>query len=304
MKVGMHNWMRAEPIEVTLERLGRYGYDGIEISGEPELYDVGQVKELLQKNNLECWGSVTLMVQGRDLIAHDKAAREESVRYVKGCVDLVAGLGGKILCIVPGEVGKVTPTDTPQNEWRWAIEGLKEIADHAGQKGVRPGIEPLNRFETYFINRHDQALALADEVGGNTGVVLDTFHINIEEADPMGAIRATGNRLVDFHIADNNRMPPGMGKYDWGEVVRTLADAGYDGYLTVEFVIPSDRTPRATSLTRMGTADESGYDEGMEKFLRDHGTGAIGDEQYSQAVGDSIKILRQFIDQYTGAATR
>jgi D-psicose/D-tagatose/L-ribulose 3-epimerase len=295
MKVGMHNWMRKEPIEVTLARLARYGYNGIEISGEPELYDVPYVKELLDQHRLECWGAITLMVQGRDLIAHHKHARAETVQYIKGCVDLVAGLGGQILGIVPGEVGKTTPTDTPGNEWRWAIEGLKEIAEYAGEKGIRPGIEPLNRFETYFINRHDQALALAAEVGNDMGVVLDAFHINIEEADPLGAIRATGQHLIDFHVADNNRMPAGMGAYDWGEVIRALRDAGYDGYLTSEFVIPADRTPCATDLTRMGTAEESGYDEEMEKFLRDHGTGAIGEEQYNRAVEYTITTLKQYL---------
>ena len=293
MKLGMHNWMRAEPIETTLQRLGRYGYDGIEISGEPELYDRGQVKELLDQNGLECWGSVTIMIQGRDLIHADRQGRRDSIDYVKGCIDLVADLGGQILCIVPGEVGKVTPTANAGDEWKWAVEGLKEIAQHAGERGVRPGIEPLNRFETYFINRHDQALALADEVGNNMGVVLDAFHINIEEKDPMGAIRATGSRLIDFHVADNNRMPAGMGKYDWGEVIRTLREAGYDGYLTSEFVIPADRTPRATDLTRMGTAAESGYDEEMEKFLRDHGTGAIAEAQYSHGVDYTIKTLKK-----------
>ena len=74
---------------------------------------------------------------------------------------------------------------------------------------MRIGLEPLNRFETYFLNRCEQALALADAVGGDCGVALDTFHMNIEESDLLGAIRAAGDRLVDFHVADNNRMPPG-----------------------------------------------------------------------------------------------
>jgi D-psicose/D-tagatose/L-ribulose 3-epimerase len=295
VKVAMHNWMRSEPIEITIKRLARYGYDGIEISGEPEQYDIGQVKSLLDENGLECWGSVTLMTAGRDLIARDPHVRKESVKYVTGCIDLVAGLGGQIMCIVPSTVGKIVPEDTPATEWKWGVESLKEVANHAGEKGVRAGIEPLNRFETNFINRHDQALALAAEAGDNLGVVLDSFHINIEEADPMGAIRATGAKLFDFHVADNNRMPPGQGKYDWGEVVKTLRSAGYDGCLTSEFVIPQDRTPCASDLTRMATADESGYDEDMEKFLRDHSTGAIGEDQYSRAVGDAIATLKKFL---------
>ena len=90
---------------------------------------------------------------------------------------------------------------------------------------MRIGLEPLNRFETYFLNRCDQALALADAVGGDCGVALDAFHMNIEESDLLGAIRAAGDRLVDFHVADNNRMPPGHGALDWDAIV---ARAGRD----------------------------------------------------------------------------
>ena len=81
---------------------------------------------------------------------------------------------------------------------------------------MRMGLEPLNRFETYFLNRCEQALALADAVGGDCGVCLDAFHMNIEEADLLGAIRAAGDKLVDFHVADNNRMPPGHGRAGLG----------------------------------------------------------------------------------------
>src|SRR5438046_1363072 len=83
------------------------------------------------------------------------------------------------------------------------IEGLKPIADHARKEKVRIALEPLNRFETNFLNRHDQALALASEIGDDIGVCLDAFHINIEEKDPLQAIRNVGKRLFDFHIADN-----------------------------------------------------------------------------------------------------
>ena len=113
---------------------------------------------------------------------------------------------------------------SPEDEWRWAVDSLKECQDHAEKQGVRLGLEPLNRFETYFLNRCDQALALAEDVGGDCGVCLDIFHMNIEEADWPAAIRTAGDKLVDFHVADNNRMPPGQGAIDWELLVRTLED--------------------------------------------------------------------------------
>ena len=291
LKVSMHNWMRPEPIETTITRLGRSGYDGIEISGEPALYDADDVKRLLDQHGVECWGSVTLMTGGRDLVHEDHYVRLASVQYVKDCLSLVAALGGKILTIVPSTVGKVVPMGTPEDEWRWAVEGLKECQAHAEQVGVRIGLEPLNRFETYFLNRCEQALALADEVGGDCGVALDSFHMNIEEPDLLEAIRAAGDRLVDFHVADNTRMPPGHGALDWNAIVRELSAIGYEGHLTVEFVPSVDRTPISQRLD-IGDASEAGGSAGMEKFLRDHSTGAVPEAYYDRYAQESIDHLR------------
>jgi D-psicose/D-tagatose/L-ribulose 3-epimerase len=291
MKVSMHNWMRPEPIETTITRLGRSGYDGIEISGEPALYDAEAVKRQLNDNGLECWGSVTLMTGGRDLVHEDHYVRLASVQYVKDCLSLVASLGGKILTIVPSTVGKVVPMASPEEEWNWAVEGLKECQAHAESVGVRIGLEPLNRFETYFLNRADQAVALAKDVGGNCGVTLDIFHMNIEEADWAAAIRACEGRLVDFHVADNTRMPPGQGSFDWPAIVRELACIGYEGHLTVEFVPSADRTP-ISRRTDIGDVSESGATPGMAQFLRDHSTGAVPEARYEEYARESIDHLR------------
>jgi D-psicose/D-tagatose/L-ribulose 3-epimerase len=294
LKVAMHNWMRPEPIETTIARLARSGYDGIEISGEPAVYDAGHVRSLLDEHGLECWGAVTLMVGGRDLLHEDNYVRIGSIQYVKDTIDLIAALGGKILTVVPSTVGKVVPMGSPEDEWKWAIESLKQCQAHAEEKGVRLGLEPLNRFETYFLNRADQALALADDVGGDCGVCLDIFHMNIEEADWADAIRTAGDKLVDFHVADNNRMPPGQGAIDWGAVVRELEAVGYDAYLTVEFVATVDRS-RISERKEIGDASEAEASVGLEQFLRDHGTGAVPESLYDQYVQESIDVLRQHI---------
>ena len=103
------------------------------------------------------------------------------------------------------------------------------------------------------------------------GVTLDAFHINIEEADPLQAIRNTGSKLVDFHIADNNRRPPGEGNWDWAALLRALKEAGYTGALTSEFVLPVDNTPYGERFTEEATDAGAAH----EKFLRDHATGSI-----------------------------
>lgn len=293
MKFSMHNWMRPEPIETTLERLHRLGYDGIEISGEPARYDVEEVRRLLDKYGLECWGSVTIMTAGRDLVHDDRYVRAGTIAYMKDCIRMIRELRGTIFCIVPATVGKTKPSASPSEEWRWAVEGLKEVSAFAQENGVQCGVEPLNRFETYLINRHDQALRLAEEVGNDLRVVLDAFHINIEEEDPMQAIRNVGTRLMDFHVADNNRKPAGQGTYDWKEVLETLKSAGYRGHLTAEFVLPIDRTPIAVTGEKR-EADMKFTDSDL-KFIRDLGSGLIPAADYDRAVLDNITFLRQHL---------
>jgi len=282
--------MRPEPIEVTLERLHRLGYDSIEISGEPARYDWEEVRALLDKYEIECWGGVTMMFEGRDLLHPDKGIRIGTIAYMKDCIRMIKALRGEMFCIVPSVVGKVKPMASSAEEWAWAVEGLKEVAAFAQDNGIKTGIEPLNRFETYFINRHDQALLLAEEVGHDLRVVLDAFHINIEEADWKQAIRNVGERLLDFHVADNNRRPCGQGRYDWSEVIGILKEVNYQGPLTAEFVLTIDHTPLAVSSEKHESDQE--FTEADIKFIRHHGSGLISAADYDKAAETSIRHLK------------
>ena len=294
MHLSMHNWMRAEPIELTARRLARFGYRSIEISGEPEIYDTRGVRKLLAENGLTCWGAVSLMFEGRDLIHTDEAVRAATIEYLNRCVTMVKELDGREMTIVPSTVGKVAAMDTPEQEWAWAVEGLKEVYGHARQEGVRLALEPLNRFETNFLNRADQAMLLAEEVGPDCGVCIDTFHLNIEEANLIEAIKSTADRLVDFHVADNNRMACGMGALDWPLIVGTLKEIGYDGALTVEFVAPLDRTPANPYQNAVAAAEQELTPEQLQ-FIQDHGSGVLSEEFYSWLVEETAKTLLPLI---------
>jgi sugar phosphate isomerase/epimerase len=294
MHLSMHNWMRAEPLEVTLARLAKYGYESIEISGEPDQYKPDEVRPLLKRYGLRCWGSVTLMLGERNLVAGDAGNRAMSVQYTKDCIDLVEALDGHEMTIVPATVGKITPDSTPEQEWEWAVAGLQEIYEHSQKAGVKLAIEPLNRFETYFINRGAQAMALAEAVGEDCGVCLDAFHINIEEADLYQAILDCGPRLTDFHAAENNRMPAGMGDYDWKKVVDTLKQAGYDGALTAEFVAPIDRTPANPFPNALETKPVDISDE-QRKFIEDHGSSTLSEEFYDWLTQKQAEALLPLI---------
>jgi D-psicose/D-tagatose/L-ribulose 3-epimerase len=290
MHLAMHNWMRSEPLETSVARMARYGYESIEIAGEPEQYNTAEVRRLLQAYGIRCWGGVTLMLGGRDLISRDPARREATVQYAKACATMVKELDGYELTVVPAAVGKIKPEGSPEAEWQWVVEGMKEIYDHAYREGVRLAIEPIHRFRTHFINRASQALALAEQTGPECGVCLDVFHINIEEADPFQAIRDMGNRLVNIHVADTNRMACGMGHWDWERMIDTLRDMGYDGALAVEFVAPLDHTP----LNPYPDALEiSPMDIGADqlKYIEDQGSSTLSDSFYSWLVEASATRL-------------
>lgn len=303
MHLSMHNWMRAEPIDVTIRRLAKYGYESIEISGEPEIFDTREVRKLLTENNLKCWGAVTLMLGDRCLPAKDERKRADTVQYVKDCVTMVKELEGYEVTIVPGTVGKIEPDATSEEEWQWAVEGMKEIYDHAMKEGVRLAVEPLNRFETYFISRGEQALALAEATGPECGICLDTFHMNIEERDPYETILKAGDRLVDFHIADTNRMPPGHGHWDWIKVIGTLNTIGYDGALTVEFVAPIDRTP-ANHYPEAIETEPVNISPEQKKFIEDHGSSLLSERFYDWLVEETARTILPLIKYGTEEARR
>lgn len=299
MQVSMHNWMRAEPVEDTIRRLAKYGYDSIEISYDsvelaPDAPGTKAVRQMLQDNGLTCWGSISLMFAGRDLLHADPAVRESSVDYLKKCTTMVKELGGQVMSIVPSEVGKVKAMASPEEEWQWAIEGLKEVYQHARGEGIRVALEPLNRFETNFLNRHDQALLLAEQIAPDVGVCLDLYHMNMEEADTYQALRNAGSKLYDLHVADNNRMACGQGDFDWGRILSTVREIGYDGSLTVEFVAPLDRTPANPYKNALATAEKELTAEQL-KFIEDHGSGVLSEEFYSWLVEESVKTLRKYM---------
>ena len=156
MQVSMHNWMRAEPVETTIRRLAKYGYDSIEISYDsvelsPGAPGTKAVRGMLKDNGITCYGSISLMFAGRDLIHADSAVRASSVEYLKNCITMVSELDGKLMSIVPSEVGKVKAMASPEEEWQWAIDGLKQVHAHARLGRMRVDfLQPFDRPLPFF----------------------------------------------------------------------------------------------------------------------------------------------------------
>jgi D-psicose/D-tagatose/L-ribulose 3-epimerase len=187
-------------------------------------------------------------------------------------VDAAAALGADLvsgpLYAPPGRARALDP-GAREAEFARACEALREVADHAGARGVRLAVEPLNRFETDLVTTTDRALELCERVGSpQVGLLLDTFHMNIEEGDVAAAVRAAGDRLLHLHACENDRGRLGHGHVDWAGVLGEVA--GFDGVVSLESFGPAAEGVRAAARWRPWFADPDEFAREGLAFLRDH----------------------------------
>jgi sugar phosphate isomerase/epimerase len=179
-----------------------------------------------------------------------KAARD----YILGMLDRFAQVGVEVVPITPTACMKIAPEAPREQEWQWACETVLAAAEAAQERGIRIVIEPWNRYETYLVNRLEQAVQMARDVGHpNVGVKGDLFHMNIEELDIGEAIRNAGALLWHLDVADSTRAAPGVGHTDMVAAARALRDIGYDGILNFE-LLPAAGDPFLS--IKGGGADE------------------------------------------------
>jgi sugar phosphate isomerase/epimerase len=231
-------------LEHGIHREAEFGYDGVEFVGEPAEIDTQEANELLDDYGLEASSVCSVYTKNRDLTAADESTRENAIQYTKDVAVMTDELNADVFVVRPGPVGRVSP-DNPENEWGWAVEGIRNVSDFVSENGldVTLGIEPWNRYETHLINTVDEALNLMNDVNrDNLGVWADLFHMNIEEDAPSKAIAEAGDNLVQLHGADTNRAAPGRGHYEWEPVITSLKDIGYDGWISFE-LLPATADP-------------------------------------------------------------
>ena len=209
----------------------------------------------------------------RDLIHSDKAIRDNGVAYLKGAIRANHDLGGtNLVGPLYSAVGR-TWQSTPEERERdtdLLVENLSELAKYAADFDVMLCVEPLNRFETSFINLAEQAIPIIDRVDHpNCQMMLDTFHMNIEEKSLGDAIRAVGPRLHHMHACENDRGAPGTGNIPWDEVAKALNDIHYDGPVVIEsFTAKVKSIARAAAIWRALAPSQDALAEDGLKFLR------------------------------------
>jgi sugar phosphate isomerase/epimerase len=229
-----------EEIGRSIERVARFGYDAIELVGEPEQYDAARIRSLAADAGIAVSSISSMYTTDRDLSDPDPERRRKAVDYVRAVADLAAETGASIIIVAPSSVMKTAPLAPQADEWRWAIESLRAGGEYAASVGVDVALEPWNRYETYFLNRLEQAIELWNAVGlENGGVMADTFHMNIEEASIPDALRATNGLLAHVHLADSNRAVAGRGHTNFLPILQALVAIDYRGYLSFEVMAPS-----------------------------------------------------------------
>jgi sugar phosphate isomerase/epimerase len=228
-----------EDVRSSIERVAKYGYDAIELVGEPQDYDTTEVRRLCEEKNISVSSICSIYTSGRDLASPDPAIRKDAVDYVKRVADFSAEVGSPVMIVAPTACMKTSGWGSPEEEMEWAVESIGHGAEYAGSVGVGLTIEAWNRYETYFLNRLSQCVELLHRVGmPNLGVMGDTFHMNLEEASIAGAFRETGRFLTHVHFADSNRAAPGRGHIDFKPILQSLAEIGYKGYISFELLPP------------------------------------------------------------------
>lgn len=262
MKYGMNLLLwtgeLSDTLQPVLERLKAVGYDGIEIPIFNLDLDYAGWGKRLDDLGLERT-AVTVRNAEDNPISPDAVVRAKGVELNKRTLDCCAAAGVQTL-VGPyhSALGEFSGQGRTDDEWKWGVDSMREVAEHAGQVGVRLAVECLNRFECYFLNTHADSTKFVREVDHPAcGMMYDTFHSNIEEKDIQAAIRAGGDKLFHIHISENDRSTPGQGNIRWQETFDTISGIEYDGWLMIEaFGLALPELAAATKIWRRMFDDE------------------------------------------------
>ena len=278
MQFGVNTWVWTSPLttkelENLAPKVAGMGFDWIEIplEGLDDL-EPGRGRAIVRDHGL---GVSTCAAMGpdRDLVHPDPAIQQNGMAYIRGCIDITGRLGatnlvGPIYSAV-GRTWQATP-DERARDIDLLVKNLCTLAKYAGDHGVVICIEPLNRFETSLINLATQAIEVVDRVDHpSCRIMLDTFHMNVEEKSLGNAIRAAGPRLHHLHACENDRGAPGSGNVTWQDVKQGLADIGYDGPVVIEsFTAKVKSIARAAAIWRALAPTQDDLAQDGLRFLR------------------------------------
>ncbi|MFC6081650.1 sugar phosphate isomerase/epimerase family protein [Sphaerisporangium aureirubrum] len=272
--IGVNTWVWVSPLtDDTLAalapRIADWGFDVVELPVEqPGDWDPARAAALLEGLGLRA-SVVLTMPPGRELVGASPQTVQETQDYLRHCVDVAVTVGAPAVSgpayASVGRAWRMSP-DERHALYAELRENLKPVIGYAAERGVRIGVEPLNRYETSVINTVEQALeALPEECG----LALDTYHMNIEEKDPLRAVRLAGARIAHLQVCGTDRGAPGADHFDWPGFASAVRDVGYRGPLVIESFTADNKTiATAASIWRpLASSQDALATEGLA-FLR------------------------------------
>ncbi len=246
--------------EANVAKIATWGYDGVEVAiRDPRLVDADELARVVSAHGLvmpaigtgQAWGE-----EGLSFTDPDPVVRVAAVERIISHVPLAARTGAVI--IIGLLRGIVKPGVDHAQAMDWLVDALQQCCAAARPHGVRLALEPINRYETTLINNVEQGMELLSRIGAdNMGLLLDTFHMNIEEPVIEDGIRACGDRIFHFHVADSNRWYPGGGHLDFESILDALFATGYQGFVSGEFMpLPDADTSAERSIAYLRQIQE------------------------------------------------
>jgi len=239
--------------EANVAKIASWGYDGVELAvRDPKLVNAGRLERVVAECGLvvpaigtgQAWGE-----EGLSFTSSDPAVRAAAIERISSHIPLAAHLDA---IVILGLIRGITPEgQTHEQSMEYLVEAIQQCAAAAEGTGVRFALEPMNRYETDLIHTATDGLDLVERVGfDNFGLLLDTFHMNIEETDICLSINTCHDRIFHFHVADSNRWHPGAGHIDFGSILDELETTGYEGFVSGEFM----PLPDADTAAELGIA--------------------------------------------------
>lgn len=240
-------------LEKAFQVAEELGYDGLEIAfADPGEIDIGQLRQLVKTYHIDIASLATGAAAVRDGLifsSPDKFIRDKAVDRIKKFIDLASLFDA--LVVVSLIRGGIT-IDSKQSK-QWITECLKKCTEYCSQKAVTIAFEPINRFQDDFFHSILDCKKYFDEVKlSHLGMLIDSFHMNIEDSDMWENIRQAGQSIVHVHYADSNRLAPGMGHFDFYQMTKVLHEVDYSGYLSAEILpYPDSYTAAKESILKI-----------------------------------------------------
>ncbi len=247
---GVSTWLWTSPfttasIQELFPKIAKMGFDVVEIAVEDaSLIDIEAVKIGLQECNLKA-NICGAFGPTRDLTNEDEAIRKNSFSYIESCLDFCVELGasffGGPMYSAVGKARMLSP-EQRKAEWELAVKNLSIVCNMAASRGLQIALEPLNRFESDLVNTADDVVRLINDINHPAAqIMLDGFHMNIEEKDIEKAITTAGDKLIHLQVSENYRGTPGTGQTRWDAYKRGLKEINYKGTVTIESFTPENK---------------------------------------------------------------